>query len=390
LKSWIVTATNEQKEEYIRTGVVQYMNEESKEKSGGGGYATAASGSGSASDRAAAIAAAIQASMSSGVDEDRVRELINIHATEGFRLDDETIKRISDAARKDLPVETIHIEPSGFDVDLSTAHKEFPRALDSAIAGNNMVLIGPSGTGKTYAARLIADALGATLHIQAPCMQPYDITGYERLDGTVCSTPTADWVREQGPAVLLYDELDAFAPTAQITANLILDGGIAKLPDGVHKVYGEHGQLHKIAIASANTDLNGSTQANNARHPIDRALQDRFPTRIMWGLDGQLEAGIVQAAALSRGCDEECAVRITGALVRIANRLRDYTAEKGIQTQITTRSLVASARILAIAKKNKKKASIRDTVNETMIHHFKEGTQRSGAVTAAKACSEII
>lgn len=143
-------------------------------------------------------------------------------------------------------------------------------------------LPGPSGTGKTFAARALAKGLGADFDVIGTLADRYELTGFTDANGNTTQT-TFRRIWENG-GVLLLDELDRSNPDATIWLNPPLDNNIAPFPGGLV-------ERHKdcIIIATGNTRLTGPTARYTTAQRHDSAFAERF-FFLDWELDLELEA----------------------------------------------------------------------------------------------------
>ena len=159
------------------------------------------------------------------------------------------------------------------------------RIIDDMLAGNNVYLLGKAGTGKTYMAEKIAEALKETGYYSAEqepywtinCSQwtsPIDIIGGYTIDGYKQGTAIEAWIKG---GVLILDELPKLDPN---TAGLLNDM-LAKtarenvrIKDGNGVMHLKNKKFH--VIGTGNTDLKSVGGGYSGNNRQDYSLFDRF------------------------------------------------------------------------------------------------------------------
>ena len=187
-------------------------------------------------------------------------------------------------------------------IPMGTAHTLQPELFAWAVAGVNVYLVGPAGSGKTTAARKLAEALAELWGRPCPfyafsadeTMQTHNLLGYTLPSGITVRTPFREAYEHGG--VLLIDELDT-SPGLLTVLNMALDNGICAFPDGIISAHADF-----RCVAGGNTIGKGATSEYVARNRQDAALMNRFAF-IMWDYDESLElaaAGADQKAWVTR------------------------------------------------------------------------------------------
>lgn len=216
-----------------------------------------------------------------------------------------------------------------------TVHKQLPRVLELAQAGQNILLHGPTGTGKTYLARQLAEALGRSFHAVS-------VTGGVS-EGQVIGRwlPTGDngqfqWM--DGPfltawrngGVFLADEYDAADPNVACKLNMALSNGIVETPEGLVEKHQDF-----VFVAAVNTWGNGGGRDYSGRNVQDLAVLKRFTVgKVSVGYDEAVEAEVCPDAKLR--------TRLTD--------IRKKAVEKGLpHRQMTTRDIADGYRMRAAA-----------------------------------------
>ena len=156
--------------------------------------------------------------------------------------------------------------------------KSFQEIVDDILLGNNVMLIGGAGTGKTYLAEsLIAKIALGRKHITINCSQwtsPTEIIGGQTMDGYVEGKLIEAWVNGY---VLVLDELPKIDPN---TAGLFNDAlAKTKVPNAVifnarKESFTKH--EHFACIATGNIYPDKESVSYGANNKQDLSLLDRF------------------------------------------------------------------------------------------------------------------
>jgi hypothetical protein len=173
------------------------------------------------------------------------------------QIDEEAIGAIVDAriqaALANVP--TVRIEVRNGDATNAVEghhHPMFPelvQAAGSRMASGvqpNIWLAGPTGSGKTHAAKMTAKALGVAWHYNGALSMPHELLGFIDAGGRYHRTPFREAYEHGG--VYLFDEVDGSDNSALLALNAALANGVATFPDG-------QVERHKdcVIIATANT-----------------------------------------------------------------------------------------------------------------------------------------
>ena len=181
----------------------------------------------------------------------------------------------------------IHIiTPRGTKEFVGTRHMRFEQLLTVVSAGLSAMIVGPAGSGKTYASEQVADALDLPFYAISVGAQTSksDLFGYMDGGGTYRSTMFRQAYEHGG--VFLMDEIDAGNANVLVMLNSALAGSSAAFPDKQDMVK-KHENFR--FISTANTFGTGASRQYVGRNQIDAATLDRFVT-IDWPVDEALEA----------------------------------------------------------------------------------------------------
>jgi hypothetical protein len=212
------------------------------------------------------------------------------------QIDEEAIGAIVDAriqaALANVPTVRIEVKTADTTQTVDGHHHPMFAELVQA-AGSRMVsgvqpniwLAGPTGSGKTHAAKMTAKALGVAWHYNGALSMPHELLGFIDAGGTYHRTPFREAYEHGG--VYLFDEVDGSDNSALLALNAALANGVATFPDG-------QVERHKdcVIIATANTWGLGATADYVGRAKIDAAFLSRFPVRLPWDYDTALEVAI--------------------------------------------------------------------------------------------------
>lgn len=239
-------------------------------------------------DLAAAIAQAINGKVQAGLDEEKVKDLI-AQAIEPMEesLADKLLKKTSidlpalfDAVQKMINESTKdnvkQIEIKGVEgmqnKNMGIQHFLFETAFNIINAGQNLMLVGPAGSGKSHMIEAIAKGLDLRFIPQSVTAQTSlsSLMGYMSASGSYVSSPFRDAYENGG--LFLLDEIDAGNANVLSALNAATSNGCCLFPD--NKLIQKH-EKFRIA-AGANTYGRGANRQYTGRNPIDGATLDRF------------------------------------------------------------------------------------------------------------------
>lgn len=149
----------------------------------------------------------------------------------------------------------------------------------------NIMLVGPTGSGKTHAVEQAAQALGLEFYTNGAISQDYQLIGFKDAGGNYHETPLRKAFGR--PAVYLFDEIDSSDNSPLLAlAGALANNGFA-FPD---QFVTRH--MDSVIIAAGNTWGLGANSEFVGRNKLDGAIRSRFPVRIHWQYDEELEAAI--------------------------------------------------------------------------------------------------
>jgi cobaltochelatase CobS len=159
-------------------------------------------------------------------------------------------------------------------------------ARDVSGARLNVWIAGPAGSGKTHAAKQCAQALGLTFGFHGAMTYAHDLVGFVDAGGRYHETQFVKLYRDGG--LCLLDELDSGTSEALLTLNAALANGQIATPNG--QIITRHPDF--ACIGAANTFGAGATAEYVGRNKLDAAFLSRFPVKLSWAYDLELESAI--------------------------------------------------------------------------------------------------
>lgn len=198
--------------------------------------------------------------------------------------------------------------------NMGRQHKAFPLLAKAVAQGEPVWLAGPSGAGKTTAARLIAEALNRPFAALScnPQMPESRILGFVDANGTPRDVGNVKRAYREG-WVYLFDEIDASNAPVMTSINMLAEAPEYLFPgDTAPTVRHKDFRL----IAAANTYGYGATVEYVGRMQLDEATRNRF-FFVDWGYDEEFEKDLFgdsrwvgYAHALRKACGDT-GVRLT-------------------------------------------------------------------------------
>jgi len=281
-------------------------------------------------DKAAALAQVLMGIMSNPaaqVDVKQVEAIVDgklgeVKSTLGSELK-EMRKVIDDALAEQ--VKRIEVKVPGADaIEVKgLAHERFELLLKMAATRTNVLVTGPTGSGKTHGAENVAKALNLPFYYNGAIDSEYKLKGFIDAGGKlICPAFRKAW--EFG-GVYLFDEVDASLPSAVLSFNGALSNHICDFPD---KMVERHKDC--IIIATANTWLGGSTFDYVGRMKQDAAFADRF-AMLYWGIDEKLERAL---------CSNK-------DWVKFVQKIRKAVVKQGLKVIVSPRATFNGERLLA-------------------------------------------
>lgn len=149
-------------------------------------------------------------------------------------------------------------------------HKDFERILKAVSVGMSVYLYGPAGTGKSYLAKQLSNALSVSYYETASVSDEVQLKGFVDARGTYQATPFYHAFKDGG--VFLLDELDASIPECAVILNNALANGRFTFPNDETVIASP--DFH--CVAAGNTLGRGNNAQYTARTALDAATLNRF------------------------------------------------------------------------------------------------------------------
>lgn len=256
----------------------------------------------------------------------------------GASVDEAQVEAIVERKLKSIKPTKVEVVSATATKRVEMAHKNFADAVALVGMGKNIALIGEAGSGKSFGAIQMAQALDLDYAVES-ChgkMQSFDLVGaISPTTGDYISTKLRD-AYENGK-VLILDEFDRSNTETTIALNGILAGDCYGFPDGMVERHAEF-----RVIACQNTFGTGASKTYASAKAQDGSTLTRF-TRIEWNIDSKLETAIcgdnevtkavqtIRENAKSNGYDQ---ILITPRQCIDANQMVDslgWTLKKAVQ-----------------------------------------------------------
>jgi cobaltochelatase CobS len=258
------------------------------------------------------LMAYINANMAGAVNEDRVRAIV-----------DEALSGVAPRAIEVVSLDhTVRIE--------ERTNPVFERVLKLIACGENVLIVGPAGCGKTHLVEQVAKALGrrfGMLSGSAGASESQIMGWLLPSDGGRFEYQPSEFIElyEGGNSIFLFDEYDAFDGNMLLCANSALANGHITVPQRLGNQRVNRGENVGI-VATANTYGTGADPIYSGRNQLDGATLDRFIV-VEMTYDAALEKDMAKAGGLNDSQIE----RFHG--------LRSKVEKAGLLRVISTRAL---------------------------------------------------
>ena len=257
------------------------------------------------------------------------------------------VKEIVRDELHDRPVVHVHFpEGTTTKVDMRGKHVKLPDVLSRVAAGLPVLMVGPTGSGKTYLASQVAEALDSNFTFNSMS----EGISESHLFGRVLPGDDGAWTYRPSPfvhtwtngGVHLLDEIDGADANLLVALNAALANGLLSLPfAGIEPIV-----RHKdcVIVSAANTFGMGADRQYVGRNQLDAATLDRFKMgTVEIDYDSELERAIVQGIMGKRKSD-------AGRLLLWGWKTRHKIREARLLRNMTTRNFKDMAQLMVAGK----------------------------------------
>jgi cobaltochelatase CobS len=249
----------------------------------------------------------------------------------GNSVNEDRVRAIVDEALSGVAPRVIEVRSAAGAIKLEErVNPVFDRVLGLVSQGENVLIVGPAGCGKTTLGKQIAKALDrrfGMLSGSAGASESQIMGWLLPSDGGRFEYRASEFIEcyEGGNSLFLFDEYDAFDGNMLLCANSALANGHITVPQRLGNPLVNRGENVGI-IATANTFGTGADPIYSGRNQLDGATLDRFIV-VEMTYDQALEGDMAKAAGL------------TAAQIERFHALRGKVEKAGLLRVISTRAL---------------------------------------------------
>ena len=225
----------------------------------------------------------------SEIDESKVLEIVKGETDKVFETVKNALNEVKDIVANYKPEpKTIQVSVNNgpAKVIAGLVHEEFETILTHISVRDNVMLVGPAGSGKTTVCEQVAEALSLEFYCKSVCAQTSkaELLGYMDANGSYITTEFRKAYEFGG--VFVLDEVDAGNPNVLAVLNSALANHVCAFADQMVKKHSDF-----VLIACANTFGLGADRQYVGRNQLDAATLDRFSV-IEFNYDEALETSL--------------------------------------------------------------------------------------------------
>jgi MoxR-like ATPase len=260
---------------------------------------------------------------------DGLMAYINAHIAGS--VNEDRVRAIVDEAMAGVAPRVIEVRSAAGAIKLEErVNPVFDRVLGLVAQGENVLIVGPAGCGKTHLCEQVAKALDrrfGMLSGSAGASESQIMGWLLPSDGGRFDYQPSEFIEcyEGGNSIFLFDEYDAFDGNMLLCANSALANGHITVPQRIGNQRVKRGENVGI-IATANTFGTGADPIYSGRNQLDGATLDRFIV-VEMTYDQALESDMAKAAGL------------TEKQIERFHALRSKVETAGLLRVISTRAL---------------------------------------------------
>ena len=233
----------------------------------------------------------------------------------------EATKRIELEDVRPRTIEIFHNGALERTLETELYHQEFETIYKLIRIGLPVMLIGPTGSGKSVCAGQVAKALDMPMYYTNNASEEYKLLGFTDAHGKYKETQFYKAFKDGG--LFFLDEIDNSHPSALLSLNSAIG---ATTNGNIYMAFedGKFTQAHPNfrIIAAANTWGNGANRMYCGRSELDSASLDRF-IQIYFDYDPKIEKSLIK--------DDE--------LLQFFWNFRRIISDCGIRHTVTTRNI---------------------------------------------------
>ena len=189
----------------------------------------------------------------------------------GFVNKEEVASIVKEVLEQNAPTKTIEVvSPRGRAKVSGAANKDFAVFCNLVEHNKPLYMYGPAGSGKSYTACQIAEALKFDYYETSQAMFAHELKGYGDAKGEFVETAFYRAFSKGG--VFFLDEVDASAPEALV----VLNNAIANKRFDFPVIGNVTAHENFRVIAAGNTRMTGATLEYTARQMQDTSFKNRF------------------------------------------------------------------------------------------------------------------